>query len=102
MRFHFGQRPNETDADTIFAPLQEDNPEKPRIRAKVYLTDAQHKDSEPGGSGTGYEYQAGAGPKHGELSSSHETFLKFRGDCTVLSTPLRFITYPKTIPMHTS
>ncbi len=57
---------------------------------------------EPGGSGTGHEYQAGAGPKHGELSCSHRTFLQFAGVRTVLSTHSRFITYPGAIPMPTS
>jgi hypothetical protein len=61
---------------------------------KVYLTCAQPE--EPGGSGTGHEYQAGAGPKHGELSSSHGTFLQFtqfRGGLHRAVNPLTRITY---------
>jgi hypothetical protein len=60
---------------TISAPLQVEHrgATEQHIRPRAYLTDAQQNG--PSDSGSGHVYQTGAGPKHGELSCSHGTFL---------------------------
>ena len=91
---------------TVFAPSQVEHrgTTEQHIRSKAYLTGAQPED--PSDSGTGHVYQTGAGPKHGELSCSHGTFLYYVALHVAQSrsafNPLPLITYHGTIPMPTS
>ena len=76
MHHHFGQRsPRQKVQSTIFAPPQVEHrgATEPHIRPKAYLT--YTRPNYPSDSGSGHVYQTGAGPKHGELSCSHGTFL---------------------------
>ena len=62
-------------SSTVFDPLlvSDADAAEPHIWPKFYLTDAQPNN--PSESCSGYVYQTGAGPEHGELSCSHGTFL---------------------------
>ena len=87
---------------TIFAPLQVEHrgATEPHIQHKAYLTDAQPNN--PSDSCSGHVHQTGAGPKHGELSCSHGTFLHVAPyvaqSHSAIKPPPPFITYLGTSP----